>query len=218
MSEHSELSRAVIAGDLKTAEELARGALESGADAQDLVFQHLTPAMEEVGRRFEAGSFFLPELLIAARAMQGAMEILRPALLSEDRHFAGHVVLGTVRGDLHDIGKKLVGVLLEGAGFAVRDLGTDVSAAAFVEAARAPEVQVLGLSALLSSTMPAMVDVLGALGEAGLRPRVKVMVGGAPLTQEFADRIGADGFADNANAAVRLAARLAEASGAEGTA
>ncbi len=216
MEDFSELSRAVIRGDLNRCRQLTRAALDAGGNPQDIIFDNLTPGMEEVGRRFEEGEFFLPELLIAARAMQGAMELLRPALLSADSRFAGQVVLGTVRGDLHDIGKKLVGVLLEGAGFRVTDLGTDVSPAAFVDAASTPEVQVLGLSALLSSTMPAMIEVLDALEAAGLRRRVKVMVGGAPLTQEFADRIGADGFAANANAAVRLAARLVEASQAGG--
>jgi 5-methyltetrahydrofolate--homocysteine methyltransferase len=164
--------------------------------------------MEEVGRLFEEGEKFVPEMLISARAMQAALGLLKPHLLQADIKTAGKVIVGTVAGDLHDIGKNLVAMMLEGSGFEVIDLGTDVSPQQFVDAVREHEPQVIGMSALLTTTMPSMGATIEALKEAGLREGVKVMIGGAPITQDFADKIGADGFAPDASSASRKAKAL----------
>ena len=208
MNESQAASEAIINGDAAAAAEHTEAALAAGFAPDELIYTCLTPAMDEVGRRFEAGEFFLPELLIAARAMKTAMAKIQPLLTEQATAFAGKVVIGTVAGDLHDIGKKLVGSMLEGSGFKVIDLGNDVSAEAFVEAVRAVDADIVGLSALLSSTKPAMVEVISALDGASLRHRVKVIVGGAPVTEQFATEIGADGYADNASAAVKVARRM----------
>ena len=168
----------------------------------------MTRAMEEVGRRFEQQEAFVPELLMAGRAMKGALEILKPAMQGEVSSQLGRIVIGTVKGDLHDIGKNLVGSMLEGCGFEVINLGTDVSASQFVETVRDNAVDILGMSALLTTTMSYMEEVIDALKTAGLREKVKVIVGGAPVTEEFARQIGADGYSENANAAVFLAKSL----------
>jgi 5-methyltetrahydrofolate--homocysteine methyltransferase len=168
----------------------------------------MIPAMDEVGRRFEANEYFVPELLIAARAMKGAMELLRPLLVESGAKPAGRVVIGTVRGDLHDIGKNLVAAMLEGGGFEVIDLGVDVPPEKFIAAAQEHQAQIIALSALLTTTMPGMKATLEAIAQAGMRDRIKVMIGGAPVTQRFADEIGADGFSDNASGAVRVAREL----------
>ena len=161
--------------------------------------------MKEVGRLFEEGEYFIPEMLISARAMKTGLAIIRP-LLSESRvRPAGKIILGTVRGDLHDIGKNLVSMMMEGAGFSVVDLGTDVSPEAFVEAVRNHQPELVGMSALLTTTMPSMEATVKALEEAGLRNRVKILVGGAPITQEYADKIGADGYSPDASQAAKLA-------------
>jgi 5-methyltetrahydrofolate--homocysteine methyltransferase len=164
--------------------------------------------MEEVGRLFEEGEKFVPEMLISARAMQTGMGILKPLLLQADIKTVGKVIVGTVAGDLHDIGKNLVAMMLEGSGFEVIDLGTDVSPQAFVDAVREHEPQAIGMSALLTTTMPSMGATIEALKEAGLREGVKVMIGGAPITQDFADKIGADGFAPDASSASRKTKEL----------
>jgi 5-methyltetrahydrofolate--homocysteine methyltransferase len=161
----------------------------------------MIPAMEEVGDFFQQGKYFLPEMLMAARAMQRGMEVLKPALVSSGAAFPGKVVLGTVRGDIHDIGKNLVGMTLEGAGFEVVDLGTDVSPERFAEAVREHSPQVLGISALLTTTMLAMKDTIDILREAGLRDSVKVMVGGAAVRREFANEIGADFYGPDSTSA-----------------
>ena len=166
------------------------------------------PAMAEVGRLFEEGEKFVPEMLISARAMQTAMNLLKPHLAQEDVRVAGKVVIGTVAGDLHDIGKNLVGMMLEGSGFEVIDLGTDVSPQRFVDTVKEHQPDVIGMSALLTTTMPSMGATIEALKEAGLREQVKVMIGGAPITQDFADKIGADGFAPDASSAARKAKQL----------
>jgi 5-methyltetrahydrofolate--homocysteine methyltransferase len=202
------LFTAVLDGDAPTAKRLTQEALDAGADPQALLSQAMIPAMDEVGRRFEANEYFVPELLIAARAMKGCLEILRPLLAAQGAEPAGRVVIGTVRGDLHDIGKNLVAAMLEGGGFEVIDLGVDVSPEKFVEAVRQSGAQVVAMSALLTTTMPGMKTTIEALNEAGVRSAVKVMIGGAPVTQRYAQEIGADGFSDNASGAVRTAREL----------
>jgi 5-methyltetrahydrofolate--homocysteine methyltransferase len=166
----------------------------------------LIPAMGEVGCRFEAGEYYLPEMLVSAQAMKASLNLLRPLLVERKVEPMGRVVVGTVQGDLHDIGKNLVSMMLEGAGFEVVDLGVDVPPGKFVEAARG--AQVIGLSALLTTTMPTMGRVIPALKEAGVRDQVKVIVGGAPVTQAFADQIGADGYGPDASSAVRKVKEL----------
>ncbi len=207
----AELHEAIVAGNAKAAVEATKQALAAGTDALELVNREMVPAMDEVGRLFECEEYFVPELLLAARAMKGSLEILRPLLAASGAQPAGRVAIGTVKGDLHDIGKNLVGAMLEGAGFEVIDLGADVSAERFVEAVRVQHVGVICLSALLTVTMPSMKATIDALREAGVRDRVKVLVGGAPVTQRFAEQIGADGFGENATAAVALARRMSGA-------
>ena len=196
---------AVLNGDAKTASTEAQVALDGGTSAEDILHQACIPAMSEVGRLFEIGEKFVPEMLIAARAMQSTVNILKPHLLEADIRVLGKVVIGTVAGDLHDIGKNLVAMMLEGAGFEIIDLGTDVAPDKFVEAVREHSPDIVGMSALLTTTMASMTATLEALTEAGLRDEVKVLVGGAPITQDFADKIGADGFAPDAGSASRIA-------------
>jgi 5-methyltetrahydrofolate--homocysteine methyltransferase len=164
--------------------------------------------MSEVGRRYECEEYFVPELLLAARAMKGSLELIRPLLAARGDEPAGRVVIGTVKGDLHDIGKNLVASLLEGGGFEVVDLGSDVSPEKFVQAVKDRNANIVCLSALLTVTMPAMKTTMEALKNAGVRDRIKVMIGGAPVTQQYADEIGADGYGENASVAVNLARRL----------
>lgn len=208
MTDLQPLYVAVLEGDAPTARSVVQKALEEGADPQDLLSSYMIPAMDEVGRRFEANEYFVPELLIAARAMKGALEFIRPRLAETGAKPTGKVVIGTVRGDLHDIGKNLVAAMLEGGGFEVIDLGVDVSPEKFVEAARERGAQVIAMSALLTTTMPGMKQTVEAVEQAGLRGQVRVMVGGAPVTQRFAEEIGADGFSDNASGAVRAVREL----------
>lgn len=192
------------------ASEVAAGveaALADGLGAEKILNEGLIAAMDEVGRRFEEGDFFVPEMLIAARAMQAGMQLLKPHLAESDVKSAGKVAIGTVKGDLHDIGKNLVAMMLEGAGFEVQDLGVDVPPETFVKAAQ-DGAQVIGMSALLTTTMGNMPGTIEALKAAGLRDLVKVMIGGAPVTQEYADQIGADGFASDASSAARLTRQL----------
>jgi 5-methyltetrahydrofolate--homocysteine methyltransferase len=199
---------AVLKGDAGGTHSHVSAALEGDTPPEDILYKACIPAMEEVGRLFEEGEKFVPEMLISARAMQTAMGLLKPRLLDANIKTAGKVVVGTVAGDLHDIGKNLVAMMLEGSGFEVIDLGTDVSPQAFVEAVREHGPQVIGMSALLTTTMPSMGKTVEALKEAGLREGVKVMIGGAPITQDFADKIGADGFAPDASSASRKAKAL----------
>jgi len=209
MADLNHLYNAILAGNAKLAEATTRDALASGADPGELVSRYMIPAMDEVGKRFECNEYFVPELLIAARAMKMSLELITPRLLERGLERAGRVVIGTVQGDLHDIGKNLVASMLEGGGFEVIDLGVDVPAEKFVEAVREKDGTILALSALLTTTMTMMRSVIEALQRAGLREKTKVMVGGAPITQQFADDIGADGYSDNASAAVALARKLA---------
>ena len=199
-----ELYDAVLTGNKAKTEEVTKAALEANADAAELVKNCVIPAMEEVGRRFECNEFFVPELLIAQRAMKAAV-----ALLGTSGDQAGRVVIGTVQGDLHDIGKNLVGAMLQGCGFEVIDLEVDVPPEKFVEAAKEKDGTIVALSALLTTTMTMMKTVVESLKEAGIRDKTKVIIGGAPITQQYCDQIGADGYSDNANGAVALARRLA---------
>ncbi len=210
MSDFSELYDAILVGDAKKAEEVTKAALEAKTDPSEIVQKYMIPAMAEVGDRFECNEYFVPELLIAARAMKAALELVSPLLIEAGVESAGRVVIGTVQGDLHDIGKNLVASMLEGGGFDVIDLGVDVPAEKFVEVAKEKEGTVVALSALLTTTMTVMKNVVAALEEAGIRQQTKVMIGGAPITQQYADEIGADGYSDNASAAVSLVRKLTE--------
>jgi corrinoid protein of di/trimethylamine methyltransferase len=201
------LRQAVLNGDAAAAARLAADGLAAGVPPRSLLDFGLVSAMDEAGRLFEAGEFFVPELLVSARAMKAAMAVLEPTLAGQARPSAGRIAIGTVAGDLHDIGKNLVATMLRGAGFDVDDLGVDVTPGQFVDAARAG-ADLIGVSSLLTTTMISMRAVVSALEESGLRGRVKVMIGGAPVTQEYADAIGADGYSDNAGGAVALARRL----------
>jgi len=211
MPDLTKLTNAILNGDAKGAVAITQEALAANVDPQELVAKYMIPAMDEVGRRFETGDCFVPELLISARAMKAALGLLRPLLAAKGAEPLGRVVIGTVKGDLHDIGKNLVASMLEGAGFAVSDLGVDVPPDKFIAEIREKKAQLVALSALLTTTMPYMKTVIEELKKAGVREHVKVMVGGAPVTQRFADEIGADGYSDNANGAVGLARRLVTA-------
>ena len=202
------LYEAVVNGDKNSAVEVTQQALDGGADPKAMIDEAMIPAMREAGQRFENEEFFVPELLLAARAMKAALALLRPLLVEAGSEPKGRVVIGTVKGDLHDIGKNLVSSMLEGAGFDVIDLGTDVAPEQFVAAVQEKNANLVGLSALLTVTMPAMKLTVDALEEAGVRGQVKVLVGGAPLTSEYASEIKADAYADNASAAVRMAEQL----------
>jgi 5-methyltetrahydrofolate--homocysteine methyltransferase len=199
---------AVLRGDAKTAASDVQATLAEGVQAQEILQQACIPAMQEVGRLFEIGEKFVPEMLIAARAMQSAVTILKPLLVAADVKVLGKVVIGTVAGDLHDIGKNLVGMMLEGAGFEIVDLGTDVSPQKFVDAVRQSKPDMVGMSALLTTTMASIGATIEALTEAGLRDQVKVIIGGAPVTLDFANKVGADAFAADAGSAPRVAKAL----------
>jgi 5-methyltetrahydrofolate--homocysteine methyltransferase len=197
----------VIEGAASDVEAGVREALAAGIGADTILKDALIAAMGEVGNRYEEGDMFVPEMLIAARAMQAGLTLLKPHLLGGKAESAGKVAIGTVKGDLHDIGKNLVAMMLEGAGFEIMDLGVDVDPQAFVDAAH-EGAQIIGMSALLTTTMSNMGVTIEALKAAGLRDKVKVMIGGAPVTDEFANRIGADGFAADAPSATRIAREL----------
>jgi 5-methyltetrahydrofolate--homocysteine methyltransferase len=208
MGNLEKLHAAVVEGDWKAAAAATREALDSGAGPVVIVNQSLVPAMDEVGRRFDCEEYFVPEMLLSARAMKASMEILRPLLAAAGAEPVGRVVIGTVKGDLHDIGKNLVAAMLEGGGFEVIDLGADVSPEQFVQAAAARNADLVALSALLTVTMSSMKTTIEAFRAAGLSGKVKIMVGGAPITEHYANTIGADGYGESAGAAVALARRL----------
>ncbi|MBM3493840.1 MAG: cobalamin-binding protein [Armatimonadetes bacterium] len=208
MTDLQALYTAVLEGNAPAAKATVQQALDEGVNPEDLLQKYMIPAMDEVGRLFEANEYFVPELLISARAMKGALELIRPKLAESGAKPAGKVVIGTVRGDLHDIGKNLVAAMLEGGGFEVIDLGVDVSPEKFVESATEKGAQIIAMSALLTTTMPGMKTTVEAVEGAGLKGSVKVMIGGAPVTQRYADEIRADGFSDNASGAVRVARQL----------
>jgi corrinoid protein of di/trimethylamine methyltransferase len=209
MSAREDLYQAVLEGNATQANTVTQQALNDGVDPQELLNKAMIPAMDEVGRRFEANEYFVPELLIAARAMKASLALLKPLLAAGGLQPVGRVAIGTVKGDLHDIGKNLVAAMLEGGGFEVIDLGVDVAPERFIEAVKEKGASIIALSALLTTTMPAMQTTIKALEEASLRDSVKVMIGGAPITKHYADQIGADGFSDNANGAVAVARGLA---------
>jgi 5-methyltetrahydrofolate--homocysteine methyltransferase len=208
MADLKKLYDAVLNGDAKTAVAITREAIDEKVDPVELISGTMVPAMDAVGKLYEEEEYFVPELLLSARAMKGSMELLRPLLTESGARPAGTVAIGTVKGDLHDIGKNLVASLLEGGGFEVIDLGADVPPEKFIEAIRERGAQVVCLSALLTVTMPSMKTTIEALEQAGLRNQVKVLVGGAPVTQQFADEIGADGYGESASHAVALARRM----------
>ena len=211
MAELRDLYEAVLTGNAKVAVNVVEEALVAGVDPLKLVNDYMIPAMDEVGQRFECNEYFVPELLIAARAMKAALELIKPRLRAQGVDSKAKVVIGTVKGDLHDIGKNLVASLLEGGGFEVFDLGVDVAPEQFVNAVQANGAEILALSALLTTTMPSMRKTIEALSDAGMEGKVKVMIGGAAVTQDYANEIGADGYSDNAAAAVKLARALVEA-------
>jgi len=204
----NELYDGIINGDAQEAKEQVQSALDAGIDPSSILNDSMVKAMAEVGRLFEEGEYYVPEMLISARAMQSGLAVLKPLLVQADVKAVGKVVAGTVKGDLHDIGKNLLCMMLEGAGFEIQDLGTDVSPQKFVDAVRAGDVDIIALSALLTTTMPNMKATIQALQESGLRERVKVIIGGAPVTPDYANQIGADGYAPDASRAVALAKSL----------
>jgi len=197
-----------LIGNAPEVKDLTNQGVEDGLDPETMLYDALIPSLEEVGARFERGDFFVPEMLIAARAMQGALDILRPLLAETGARQVGTYVMGTVKGDVHDIGKNLVNIMLEGAGFTVYDLGVNVAPETFVEQVQEHKPDIVGFSAFLTTTMPMFKANINALEKAGIRDDVIVMVGGAPVTQEYADKVGADGYAADASSAVRLAKDL----------
>jgi len=196
----------VIEGEVDEVRDMVKRAIDEGQEAKRILNEALLPGMSIVGDKFEKGDFFLPEMLIAATAMKEGLKVLSPVLAQGDMKAAGTVVMGTAKGDIHDVGKSIVGVMLEGAGFMVTDIGVDVGSDKFVEAAKENDADIIGISALLTTTIMGMKDVIKAVKEAGLK--AKVMVGGASVTQEFADEIGADGYAPDAPSAVKMVKEL----------
>lgn len=208
MVELNNLKDAIVSGKLEVAVALVKKALDEGINAQTIINNYLVKGMEEIGRRFEDGKAFIPNLLLSARAMKGCLEILKPLLKDDAGVSLGTLIIGTVKGDLHDIGKNLVASMLEGCGFKVINLGVDISDVQFVEAVKKYNPQIVCLSALLTTTMNYMKNVIDALVSEGVRNQVKVLIGGAPVNAEFALKIGADGYSSNANEAVLLAKRV----------
>jgi corrinoid protein of di/trimethylamine methyltransferase len=208
MADIEVLKKAIEAGKRADAEAATRKALEAGAAANELVEKALIPAMSEIGRKFQIGEAFVPEMLVAAKAMKASMEIIRPKLVGTGYKPIGKVIIGTVRGDLHDIGKNLVKMMMEGAGFEVVDLGVNVAPEQFVEAVKQHSPNVVAMSALLTTTMLSMPETVKALSSSGLRGKVKVIIGGAPITDAFSREIGADGYRPDAFSAATLAKEL----------
>ena len=205
------ISEAVIEGDVDAIVGLTEQALGKGLSPQEILDDGLVSGMDHVGIEFKQGNMFIPEVLLSAKVMHASLDILEPLFAETGTRMVGRVVIGTTQGDLHDIGKNLVGMMMRGAGFEVFDLGTDVAADVFVEAVREKTPDIVGISALLTTTMAGMRDTIEALQEAGLRDQVKVMVGGAPVTRDFAQRIGADGYAPDAPTAVDMAKEFVSA-------
>lgn len=210
MKELEAIYQAILEGDHKTAAVEVQAAIDGGLSPGEILNMACMPAMTEVGRLFEIGERYVPEMLIAARAMDKSLEILEPLLVGDALEKIGKVAIGTVAGDMHDVGKNLVAMMLRGAGFDVVDLGTDVAPQQFVDTVLEIEPDLIGLSALLTTTMGSIDETLDALSEAGLRDRVKVIIGGAPITQGLADNVGADGYAPDAASAARVAKALVE--------
>jgi len=208
MSKFKQLNEAIIKGDMKLAVEQTQRALDEGSNAQDIIDNGLISAMDEVGERFSKGLLFVPQMLRAAKTMQECMKLVEPLLKEGDLTSKGKVLIGTVKGDLHDIGKNLVSMMMEGAGFTITDLGVDVSPEKFVQKALEVEPDIVAMSALLSTTMPAMPKTIEALQNAGIRNKVRVMIGGAPVTSKYAQEINADSYAADAGSAVIAAKKL----------
>ncbi|HMD88716.1 MAG TPA: corrinoid protein [Anaerolineaceae bacterium] len=202
---------AILNGERAETAQAVQAALNAGLDPGEILSDGMIAAMKEVGKRFEEGDFYVPEMLISARSMQNGLTVLKPELLKNNVKSMGKVAIGTVKGDLHDIGKNLVGMMLEGSGFDVIDLGTDVDPAKFVSVVQEQSPDIIALSALLTTTMPMMEKTIKALQTAGLRQKVKVIIGGAPVNQTFADQIGADGYSQDASRAATLAQSLISA-------
>jgi 5-methyltetrahydrofolate--homocysteine methyltransferase len=207
MEQLTKIYDCILEGDMAGTSQAVQSAIDAGLPAGQIMNEGMIAAMAEVGRLFEEGEYFVPEMLIAARAMKSGLALIQPLLVDSGIKPAGKIAVGTVKGDLHDIGKNLVAMMLEGAGFEIMDLGTDVPPEKFVEAAKSG-VDLIGLSALLTTTMPSMESTIKALVAAGLRDQVKVIIGGAPVTPEYAARIGADGYAPDASQAANLAKTL----------
>jgi 5-methyltetrahydrofolate--homocysteine methyltransferase len=200
--------QAILAFDTEKVPEVVKAEIEAGTDSLSILNDGLISAMDEVGKRFSDGRLFVPEMLMAAQAMKAGLEVLKPHLSDFDLQSKGSVVIGTVKGDLHDIGKNLVAMMMEGAGFKIIDLGVDVTVEKFVSSAKENDADMIALSALLTTTMPAMKELIDALVKEGMRDNVKVIVGGAPVTQDFSESIGSDGYSPNAPGAVELAKNL----------
>ena len=205
MAKLKKIHEAILKVDLQTTVDITKEALEGKIDLQSIIRKYMIPAMDLIGEKFERNEVFILELLMAARAMKGSLELLRPRLVETGAKPVGKVIIGTVKGDLHDIGKNIVASMLEGSGFEVIDLGVDVQPEKFIQTVKEKDVEIVALSALLTTTMPAMKVVIDALKDAGLRDKVKVMIGGPAITQSFAEEISADGYSENANGAVGLA-------------
>jgi corrinoid protein of di/trimethylamine methyltransferase len=208
MTDLNNLYTAIVAGNLDLSVQTTKAALAEGVDPQLIIKDYMIPAMDKIGGMFEDCEVFVPELLMAARAMKGSLGLIQPLLTAKGAESKGKIIIGTVQGDLHDIGKNIVGSMLEGAGFEVINLGNDVSPQKFTDAIKTHKPQIVAMSALLTTTMTAMETVIKTINDAGLRDRVKIMIGGAPVTTNFSERIGADGYSDNANGAVKLAREL----------
>ena len=203
-----EIADNLIKGQAKKVSELTIVAIEEGIEPAKILNEGLIAGMDVVGQKFKACEFYVPEVLIAARAMKGAMEILKPKLLESGVKPIAKIAIGTVKGDLHDIGKNLVSMMLQGAGFEIVDLGVDVTSEKFIEAIKTEEVSIIGMSALLTTTMPSMKDTIEAIKEAGIRDKVKVIIGGAPVSQSYSDEIAADGYATDAASAVEISKKV----------
>jgi 5-methyltetrahydrofolate--homocysteine methyltransferase len=211
MADLKQLRDAVLSGDAKIAKAVTEAALAENIEPMRLVQEFMMPAMAEVGRRFECNEYFVPELLLSARAMKTALELVRPLLTATGAQPAGRVAIGTVKGDLHDIGKNLVAAMLEGGGYEIIDLGVNVAPEQFIAAVKEKNANIVAMSALLTTTKPSMKTTIDAFDQAGLRNRVKILVGGAPVTQQYADEIGADGFSESAAGVVAAAKKAAGA-------
>lgn len=208
MSDFDNLAQIVINGDFVGSKNQTQKMIDNGAEPLEIINQGLMAGMNVVGVRFKAGDMYVPEVMMSAKAMSTGIELVKPLIADKDMPTAGKVLIGTVKGDLHDIGKKLVVMMLESAGFEIIDLGVDIDPATFVKAVREHNPQVIGMSALLTTTMMSMKDTIDALNKEGLRDSVKIVIGGAPITQGFAEQIGADGYAPDAAAATELCRRL----------
>ncbi len=208
MSQYDELRECIISGKKARVGELTQQFLDEDKVAKEILDEGLIPGMAVVGKKFQEGEYFIPEMLLSARALNVGLDLLKPHLEASDVKPVATVVVGTVKGDIHDIGKNLVSIMLRGGGFEVIDAGVDVSPNKFVEMAKEANADIIGLSALLTTTMPSMLDTVQAFETDGMRDKVKIMIGGAPLTTEYAEKIGADGYAANASLAVEMAKKL----------